>query len=184
MAIVLGFAPFIVFAIVQDVSLSLALWAAFASAFGIGAYSFLHTRHLRILDAGSTVIFGLLALYDGFIQPSLPVETVKLVVDSGLLALALASLAARQPLTMHYAREHVPWQRWDDPGFVRTNYVLTLAWTLAFAIMAAADAAAVFGRIIPVSLDMAAGLCTLAIAIIFTARYPVFLRQRRANGRS
>ncbi len=183
MAIVLGFAPLIVFAIVQEISLSLALWVAFALAFGIGTYSFLHTRQLRILDAGNTVIFGLLALYDGFIQPGLAIEIVKFVVDSGLLVLALISLAARQPLTLHYAREQVPWQRWGDPAFVRTNYVLTFAWTAAFAVMAGADAAAVFGRIIPVSLDMAAGLCTLAIAIVFTARYPVFLRQRRGVSR-
>lgn len=179
MGIVLGFAPFICFAVLMDVSVSLALWVAFAAAFGIGMYGFLHTRTIKILDAGGLALFGLLALYTGFIAPSTPTETIRFVVDAGLLLIALVSIAMRNPFTLPYAREIVPWQMWERPEFIRSNYVITAVWVLAFAVMAAADAAAAFGKMIPLSLDIAAGLCTLSLAIVFTARYPVYLREHR-----
>ena len=78
MGILLGFAPFIVFALLAGLSIDLALWTALAAAFVIGIRDFAHTRLLRVLDMGSVVLFGLLALYTGFIQPSLSIPAVHL----------------------------------------------------------------------------------------------------------
>src|SRR5512143_2732447 len=71
MKLVLGFVPFILFATLMRLSDDLALWITFAAAFTLGMRSFLDTRVLKTIDAGSTALFGLLALYKGFIQPSL-----------------------------------------------------------------------------------------------------------------
>ncbi|HEX3809806.1 MAG TPA: hypothetical protein VHW02_08885 [Rhizomicrobium sp.] len=176
MGAAIGFAPFVVFAVMMNLSLSFALWLAFATAFGVGMYDFLHTRALRILDVGCTVLFGVLAIYTGFVQPSLAIEIVRLIVDGTLLAIALYSLLRREPFTLPYAREHAPPDVADTPQFRRMNYIVSLVWAIAFAVMAAADAAATFGPVIPLSLDIAIGLAALALAIIFTARYPGYAR--------
>jgi len=176
MGILMGFAPFILFALLTNISVSLALWVAFAAAFAIGIRDFAHTRILRVLDVGSTILFGLLALYAGFIQPSLSVQAVRLVVDCGLLLIAATSMAIRNPFTLQYAREQTPQEFWNTPLFIRTNYIITAVWTLAFLATTAADATATFNKKFPLSLDIGVGLAALALAVIFTARYPVHVR--------
>ena len=178
MGILMGFAPFILFALLTNISVSLALWVAFAAAFAIGIRDFAHTRILRVLDVGSTILFGLLALYAGFIQPSLSVQAVRLVVDCGLLLIAATSMAIRNPFTLQYAREQTPQEFWNTPVFIRTNYIITAVWTLAFLVTTAADATATFNKKFPLSLDIGVGLAALALAVIFTARYPVLVRAR------
>jgi len=178
MGILMGFAPFILFALLTNISVSLALWVAFAAAFAIGIRDFAHTRILRVLDVGSTILFGLLALYAGFIQPGLSVQAVRLVVDCGLLLIAATSMAIRNPFTLQYAREQTPQEFWNTPVFIRTNYIITAVWTLAFLVTTAADATATFNKKFPLSLDIGVGLAALALAVIFTARYPVLVRAR------
>lgn len=181
MGVLLGFAPFIVFALLTSVSLSLALWGAFTAAFVITIRDFVASPTVRVLDIGSMALFGLLALYDGFIEPSLSIQAVRLVVDGGLLAIAAASIAIRTPFTLQYAREQVPEALWNTPEFLRTNYIITGVWTLAFAVMTIADATATYHAMLPLSLDVAAGLAAMAGAIVFTARYPAYVRAHRGE---
>ncbi|MGD0865422.1 MAG: hypothetical protein ABSA49_07685 [Rhizomicrobium sp.] len=176
MGILLGFVPFILFALLTNISDSLALWVAFASAFAIGIRDFAHTKILRVLDVGSIILFGLLALYAGFVQPSLSLQAVRLVIDCGLLSIALVSMAIRNPFTLQYAREQTPQEFWDTPVFIRTNYVITTVWALSFLVTTAADATATFNKKFPLSLDIGIGLAALALAVVFTARYPGYVR--------
>jgi hypothetical protein len=181
MAILLGFAPFIAFALLSNFDLDLALWVAFAAAFAIAIRDFAHSRLLRMLDVGSMALFGLLSLYVGFIQPGIPIQMARLAVDGGLFAMAVMSLVLRHPLTLQYAREQVPEEFWETARFIYTNYLVTGAWALAFAIMALADVIANKNKQLPVSLDVAVSLLVLAIAILFTARYPHYLRAHAAR---
>jgi hypothetical protein len=181
MAILLGFAPFIAFACLSSISLDLALWVAFASAFAIAIRDFAHSRLLRMLDVGSVFLFGLLSVYVGFIQPGIPVQMARLVVDGGLFAMAVLSMAVRHPLTLQYAREQVPEEFWQTARFIFTNYLVTGAWAIAFALMAAADVIANKNKQLPVTLDVAVSLLVLAVAILFTARYPHYLRMHAAK---
>jgi hypothetical protein len=178
MGILLGFAPFIAFALLTGLSVSLALWVAFATAFALAIRDFAATKTIRVLDAGSTILFGILALVAGFIAPDLSMQAVRLVVDAGLLLIAIASIVIGNPFTLQYARDQTARELWNEPRFIRANYVITAVWTLAFAAMTAADAEATFNRRFPLALDIAAGLVALAIAILFTARYPAYLRAR------
>ncbi|HEY0301749.1 MAG TPA: hypothetical protein VGC36_10470, partial [Rhizomicrobium sp.] len=167
MNLVLGFVPFILFAVLMGLSPDVALWAAFAAAFTLGMRSFLDTQVLKTLDAGSTVLFGLLALYKGFVQPGLAFGSVLLAVDGGLLAVMLASLVWHEPFTLQYAREQVAPDEWGSALFLRTNYVVTGVWVAALALMTAADAAALFLPVISVTMAAVAGLIALAAALTF-----------------
>ena len=77
MGILLGFAPFIVFALLSSVSVSLGLWLAFAAAFVITIRDFVESPTLRLLDAGGVVLLGLMALFTGFIDPSISLQVVR-----------------------------------------------------------------------------------------------------------
>jgi hypothetical protein len=171
----LGFVPFIAFTLLSNLSQDLALWAAFAAAFAVAIRDFAHERLLRLLDTGSTIIFALLALYAGFVQPGLSIQMTRLVVDGGFFALALVSILTRNPLTLQYAREQVPDEVRPTTRFVLTNYGLTMLWMSAFAVMAAADAISNIYKSLPLAFDASVGLVAVAAAIVVTARYPAYV---------
>lgn len=181
MGILLGFAPFIVFALLTSVSVSLGLWLAFAAAFVITIRDFVESPTLRLLDAGSVALFGLLALFTGFIEPSLTLPSVHLMVDAGFLGMALVSLGLRRPLTLDYGHEHLPKEIWNTPAVRRSHYILTGAWAAAFAVMTAADLAGTWFSKLPISLDIAAGYAALGLAIVFTVRYPARLHTKSGD---
>ncbi len=168
MTLFLGYAPFIVFAVLTRLSVDLALWVALGVAFTIGIRGFLRSREVRILDVGNITMFGLLAFYCGFVSPGLQASAIRLVVDVALMGISLASLAARQPLTLQYARDEVDPVEWSASSFVRANYVVTLVWMTAFAIMAVADGAATFDPKVTITEAVGAGLLALAGAFAFT----------------
>ena len=181
MGILLGFSPFIVFSLLTSVSLSLALWAAFAAAFVVTIRDFVASPTVRVLDAGNMILFGLLAVFAGFIAPGLSIQAMRFVVDSGLFVIAVTTIAIRNPFTLQYAKEQVPQEFWDTPEFLRTNYVISSVWAAAFAVMTAADAIATFNHRLPLALDVAAGLAVMAGAIVFTVRYPAYVRAHAAQ---
>lgn len=178
MSLLLGLAPFVIFFVLMRLSISLALWGAFAAAFALCIRDFLRTGVLRALDAGSIVLFGILAIYTGFIQ-TLSIPAVRFAVDGSLTLIVLASLAMRAPFTLQYAREQVPSDFWATPLFIRTNYMLTAVWGIAFAVTAAADAAATFDPIdVSLTVCVAVGLSAMAIAFLFTVRYAAMVRKQ------
>ena len=181
MNLVLGFVPFILFAVFMRLSDDLALWLAFAVAFALSMRSFLDTRVLKTLDAGNTVLFGVLALYRDFIQPSLSFGALLLAVDGGLLAIMIASLVLHEPFTLQYAREQVAQENWQTPEFLHINYVVTGVWVAALSIMTAADAAATFSAKVSQTVAVTAGLVALVAALTFSLRYPAYARRHGAG---
>jgi hypothetical protein len=171
MGILIGFSPFILYALVAGVSMSLALWIGLAAAFTVAIRDFVHSKAVRLLDVGGMALFALTALFSGFVEPGLKFQTVRLVVDCGFLLMAAASLARRDPITLGYSREFAPREMWSQPGFIRGNYVVTAAWTAAFAATAAVDGIANFDNTFPQSLDIAVCLAALGLAIAFSVRY-------------
>lgn len=180
----LGFAPLIVFALLALVSVDLALWMALAAAFAVGIRYFARERLLRAFDVANLVLFGALALYAGFVEPGLSMQTVRFVIDGALFLVAVISIVRGNPFTGDYLREAVPHECWPTPHFARMNVVVASAWSLAFAVMAAADAAATVNARFPAALDSAVSLVVLALALVFTARYPAWERVQRIMGAS
>jgi hypothetical protein len=171
MGILLGFTPFIIFTLLTSVSVSLALWVSFAAAFAIGIRDFLHAKMIRTLDAGCLALFSLLAIYAGFVQPSMTVQAVRMIADVGLFLLALVSIAMKNPFTLQYARDEIPEADWGTPEFLRANYTLSGVWAATFSVMAIADGFATFSPKTPIALDIAVGLAALALAIVYTVRW-------------
>jgi hypothetical protein len=179
MGILLAFAPFIVFAVLDRIvgpAEALAAGAA-VSAVLIARDLVRPGRSVKILEAGTFVLFAGLALYTVLSGANWSVIGVRLCVDVGLLAVVLVSMAARRPFTLQYAREQVAPQLWNRPEFIQTNYVITGVWALAFFVMVLAELALLYVPGLPPRAGVVAVILALVGAVKFTSWYPE--RQRR-----
>lgn len=183
MGILLAFAPFIAFAVVDRlVGSTEGLFAGFAvSAFLLIRDWLSPERTPKLLEIGTAVLFGTLALYTLLARPVWSIMGVRLVVDAGLLLIVLVSLAIRKPFTLQYAREQVPQESWTSPEFLRTNDVITSVWALAFAAMVAADWVLLTMPDVPPKFGIIATVLALVGAVKFTGWYP---DRRRAPGQA
>lgn len=97
---------------------------------------------------------------------------VRLSVDAGLLLIVLVSMAVGSPFTLQYAREQVAPEFWHRPEFIRTNYVITGVWALAFAVMVAAELSLLYVPALPSRAGVMAIIVALVGAVKFTGWYP------------
>jgi hypothetical protein len=181
MNLVAGFAPFILFTILSRLSVDLALWMAFATAFVVTIRDFVESPSLRLLDAGSLILFAVLALGRGFLDPGLSLASVRFIAALMLFLLLGLPLALKRPFSVEYARLDPREAGWPPDLFLRVNYLVSGAWTAAFATMAVADGAVTFDAGLPLYASVAISLIALASAIAFTLRYPA-LAANRLNG--
>ncbi|MEU0665514.1 hypothetical protein ABZ508_05035 [Streptomyces lavendulocolor] len=139
-------------------------------------------RHRPVfLEVAGLVFFAVLTVA-GMIAPPDTLRWLETwaneVSNLTIAALAVASVAARAPLTVPYARKKVPREFWHDPDFRRANVVVTYVWALAFLV------AALAGAIGDLVLDNPDNLWTawliqasaLITAVRFTEWYPAVPR--------
>jgi hypothetical protein len=81
---------------------------------------------------------------------------------------------------LQYAREQVPAEFWNSPEFIRTNYVITAVWALAFAVMVVAELALLTVPGMPPRIGIAAIVLALIGAVKFTGWYPERVKARAA----
>jgi hypothetical protein len=169
----LAFAPFIAFALLERVSgVVPALCAAAAISAALLVRDWMSpTRKVKLLEIGTLVLFGGLAVYELFVASSWSVLDVRLRVDLGLLIVVLVSLAVRQPFTLQYAKERAPPEVWREPRFMHVNVVLTSAWALAFAAMVLADIMMIYVPGVPLSVGIVVTVAAVVGAFKFTDWY-------------
>jgi hypothetical protein len=174
MGILLAFAPFIVFAIIDRLVGSTAgLIAAALTSLALILRDYLApNRAPKLLEIGTLILFGALTLYTLLAKPSWSVIGVRLCVDTGLLLIVLISIAIRRPFTLQYAKEKIAPEFWNTPQFIRTNYIISAAWALAFLIMIIAELALLYVPNLPRRIGIAVIVFALIGAVKFTSWYP------------
>ena len=181
MNLVVGFATFILFALLSRLSADLALWVAFAAAFVVTIRDFVESPSLRMLDVGSLVLFGLLALVRGFLDPSMSLPSVRFIAEAALFLLLAIPLVLKRPFSVDYARLDPREANWPVHQFLRVNYRVSAAWVAAFAAMTLADGAVTFEPALPLWSSIAISVLALGAAITFTLRYPALAARRIAG---
>ena len=183
MNLVIGFAPFILFALLSRLSADLALWVAFAAAFVVTIRDFVESPSLRLLDAGSLVLFaaaGAGARVSGS-QPvagagalhrrSRPVPAAgrcRWLLQAPFLAGICAAGSARSGMAACLVpARSIIWS--PSPG-----RRLSWPWPLA-------DGAVAFDPRLPLYASIAVSVIALGLAVTFTLRYPA-LAAKRLNG--
>ncbi|UKJ76194.1 hypothetical protein H1Q64_21865 (plasmid) [Azospirillum brasilense] len=182
MGILLAFAPFIAFAVLDRLvgPVEGLIAGALVSATMLLRDWMSPGRTPKILEVGTVLLFGGLAFYAVAGGPTWSVMGVRLLVDAGLLLIVLISIALRRPFTLQYAREQVAHEFWDSPRFIHTNYVITGVWALAFLVLVIADIVLLYRPDLPPRFGIVATVLALVGAIKFTSWYPE--HQRSAAG--
>jgi hypothetical protein len=174
MGILLAFMPFVVFAVIDRlVGPTAGLIAGAATSLGLLARDWASSeRQPKVLEIGTVILFGGLALYALLAGPTWSIIGVRLRVDAGLLLIVLVSIALRRPFTLQYAREQVAREFWDSAAFIRANYTITAVWAVAFVVLVIADLVLLYVPSLPKSIGIIATVLALYGAVKFTAWYP------------
>lgn len=174
MGMLLAFAPFLAFALVDRLAgATEGLMAGTLVSAALLVRDWVTPgRSLKILEVGTVILFGALAFYSFVGSVNWSIVGVRLCVDLGLLVIVLVSIALRQPFTLQYAREQVPAEFWNSPVFVRANYVITAVWALAFVVLVIADLILLYAPELPPKVGIIATIMALVAAVKFTAWYP------------
>src|SRR5437763_2619855 len=109
MTIFLILAPFGAYTLLTLVtSATISVFAASAICLATIALDVARGRSVKILAAGSAVLFAAIGLTLALVDPNLSTLAVKLSVDIGIFLISSSSMLARRPFTLQYAIESVP----------------------------------------------------------------------------
>lgn len=177
MSIFLILAPYAAFAaliMVTPATVTLLVCAALFAA--TIAFDVVRGRSVKILSAGSAILFVGLAGYVALCDPAMSASAVKIAVDGGTFLLALGSMLAGTPFTLQYAVESVPAETAAMPGFLRANLVITAAWALAMLLMMIGNILLVYLPDLPFWIGLAIAFAARNSAVYFTKWYPAYRR--------
>jgi hypothetical protein len=179
MTLFLILAPYGAYAFLMLVtSATLSLVAAGAICLATIAFDRLRGRSLKILPAGTAIVFAGIIAWLHLIDPALSDKAVKVAVDGGILVISLGSLLLRYPFTLQYALERVHPEIAAMPGFLRSNYIITGVWTASALLMLLANAAILYVPGLPIWLGLAVAFAARNSAVYFTRWYPARIRQK------
>lgn len=175
MAIFLILAPYGAYTFLMLVtSATSSVFAASAICLATVAIDVARGRSVKILAAGSAIVFAAIGLYLALVDPQLGTLGVKLSVDIGIFVISLGSMLVRRPFTLQYAVESVPAETAAIPGFLTANYIITGAWTAAALLMAAANIVLLYVPGLPLWSSLAVAFAARNSAIYFTKWYPEY----------
>ena len=181
MGILLGFLPFLAFAVLSLTTGALAaLIVGAAVSAGLTIRNHIRGGSVKILEVGTFLLFVALAVYTMAAGQGLSIIVVRLCVDLGLFGIVLVSMIIGHPFTLQYAKEQVPAEHWASPFFVHANYVISAAWAVAFLVMVIAEAAMLTVPGFPTSLGSIVIVAALLGAVLFT-RWRVETGRRRTS---
>jgi hypothetical protein len=181
MTIFLILAPYVAYAFLMLVtSAAVSLFASAAICLAVIAFDLARGRSVKILGAGSVIVFIAVGLYVALVEP-MSNSAVKLAVDIGIFLIALTSILIRRPFTLQYAREAVDAATAQLPGFIRANYIITWAWTGAAVLMMIGNVAMIYVPGLPLWSSLLIAFAARNSAVYFTKWYPEYTKAKYAT---
>jgi hypothetical protein len=179
MTIFLILAPYGAFAFLMLVtSATVSLFASAAVCLAVIALDVARGRSIKVLGAGSAVLFAGIGGYVALVDPAPSSAAVKLAVDAGIFLISAISMLIRYPFTLQYALEAVPAETAAMPGFARSNYIITGAWTAALLLMMIGNVAMLYMPGLPIWSSLLIAFAARNSAVYFTKWYPQHQKAR------
>ncbi|MER5424975.1 hypothetical protein [Streptosporangium roseum] len=183
---VVGMAPWIIFSVLVGpgrFELSVVLALAVSVLLVVANRVVRRDASLKLLEVADVVFFAALTAVGLAASAGTRrwLETYAGEVSNiALVLIAFGSMALRMPFTLQYARERVDRAYWHSPDFLRTNYVITGVWGLAFLVAAVAGG---YGDLVLRDPDnlwtgWIIQIAAIIAAVRFTAWYPGVVRAR------
>lgn len=190
---VVGMAPWIIFSLLVGpgrFEIAVALALATTIVLVVAGRIVNRGSSWKLLEIADMVFFAALAVVGAFASEGTLnwLETYAGEVSNiALVAIAFGSMACRMPFTLQYAREQVDPAYWHTPVFLRTNYLITGVWGLAFLVAALAGG---YGDLVlrdpnNIWTGWIIQILAITVALRFTDWYPdvARARARREAGR-
>jgi hypothetical protein len=175
MTIFLILAPYGAYAMLMLVtSATASLFAAVAICLAVIAFDIVRGRSIKILGAGSVIVFATVGGYLVLVDPAFSNSAIKFAVDAGIFLVSLGSIVMRAPFTLQYAREVVDAETAKLPGFLRANYIITWAWTGAALLMMVGNIALIYVPGLPLWSSLLIAFAARNSAVYFTKWYPEY----------
>lgn len=131
-----AFVPWIVYWIlVGNVPFEVAVLVAFALTIAGAGLSLIHGQRPKVLEIGNVIVFAVLTVLTFATDDRFLERWIQPISNAGLFVIALASVLIGRPFTLDYARDSVPVETQQDPGFLFVVRITTWAWVAAFAVM-------------------------------------------------
>jgi hypothetical protein len=179
MTIFLILAPYGAFALLTMVTTAaMSLFSAVAICLAVIALDVVRGRSVKILGAGSVVVFSAVGGYVTLVDPAMSTSAVKFAVDTGIFLVSLMSIVIRHPFTLQYALEAVDAETARLPGFLYANYLITLAWTGAALLMMIGNIALLYVPGLPLWSGLLIAFAARNSAVYFTRWYPQYRKAR------
>ena len=179
MTIFLILAPYGAFSLLMLVtSAAASLFAAAAICLMVIAFDVARGRSIKILGAGSVVVFTAIGGYLATVDPTLSTSAVKFAVDTGIFLVSMMSIVIRHPFTLQYALEVVDAETARLPGFMRANYIITWAWTGAALLMMIGNVAMIYVPNLPLWSGLLIAFAARNSAVYFTKWYPQYRKAK------
>ena len=179
MTIFLILAPFGAFALLMLVtSAEISLFVAAAICLAVIGIDLCRGRSIKILGAGSVMLFSGLGAYVALIDPALNSSAVKLSIDIGMLAISLISIVVRKPFILQYALEEVDAETAKQPGFLKAVYLITWAWNAAFVLMIIGNMLTIYVPGLPLWSSLVIAFAARNSAAYFTTWYPQYRKAK------
>jgi hypothetical protein len=136
-----GLSPWIVYSLVEgEGRLELSSALALGTAVAILCINWIRGDSPKMLEWSDVAYFTVLTIVIAFASTGTR-TWLELwggeVANIALLAIVVGSILIRQPFTLQYAKEDAPPEMWEEPHFLRANYVISWVWAAAFFIEAA-----------------------------------------------
>jgi hypothetical protein len=182
MTIFLILAPYAVYALLMLVtSAAVSLFASAAICLSVIAFDVARGHQIKILGAGSVIVFASVGGYVTLVEPDVSASAVKLAVDVGIFLVSLTSILVRRPFTLQYAREAVDAATAQLPAFIRVNYIITWAWTGAMLLMMIGNVALIYVPGLPLWSSLLIAFAARNCAVYFTKWYPEYTKAKYAT---
>lgn len=174
MKLLLAFAPFLAFALLEH---RIGPHGALVVAAAVSAILVIRDRFIlhstpKILEIGSLILFGALAIATRFPEFVVSVLSVRLWVDLGLLFIVVGSIIVGRPFTLQYALEKASPEAASRPEFRRTSVQIAIAWGIAFTVIVIADLAMMYIPAFTPVVGTVVILSALGISAWYTAWKP------------
>lgn len=180
-----GLSPWIIYSLVEgEGRLEIAALLALGVALVVVVLGVARGDRPKALEFTDVAYFGILAVIIAFASAG-TIDWLELwggeVANMVLFVFVVGSIAVRHPFTLAYAKESAPREEWDNPHFLRANYVISAVWALAFGIEAASG---LFGdAVLDDSNNIWTGWIIQTLPLIWAAQFTIWYPARlRALG--
>lgn len=179
MTIFLILAPYGAFALLMlTTSATMSVFASAAICLAIVVFDIARGRSIKMLGAGSVVVFAGLGAYLTLVDPNLSNSAVRLTTDIGVFLISLVSLIIRKPFVLQYALEAVDAETAKLPGFMKATYLITWAWTGAALLMMIGNLLMIYVPGLPLWSGLLIAFAARNSAAYFTKWYPQYRKTK------